>query len=190
VDDESITPLEVTGDREIRQMLGLFDVPAFARRGQELEHSLKRLRERLQARRLEMLDIVRLRLRQWCAVAAGPEDAAVVFEGPIESLWALTGAEPGPWSDRPSSQRRQRIVARDLIASIERFNVRWGRLLRELKLDGVNQAIEHYNRYYVLEKECILGSVRLAARYFVPRERVSPELLLAEFPPLPVPRLR
>jgi hypothetical protein len=190
MEDESAPPIEMPSDPEMRRMLGMFDAPAFARRGQELEHSLVRLRERLNVRRLEMLDITRLRLRQWTAAAAGPADALALFCESVEPLWPLTGADPPVWSDASASRRRQRVVARDLIASVERFNTRWVRLLAESKLDGVNLAIDHYNRYYLLEKECVMGSARLAARHFTPRSPITPETLLFDFPPLPVPRLR
>jgi hypothetical protein len=50
--------------------------------------------------------------------------------------------------------------------------------------------IDQYNRYYVLEKECVLGSSRLAARHFVPKARLTAEALLAAHPVLPVPELR
>ena len=49
--------------------------------------------------------------------------------------------------------------------------------------------IDQYNRYYVLEKECVMGSARLAARHFTPVERVTKPSLLEEHPALPVPEL-
>jgi hypothetical protein len=189
MEDESAPPIEMTTDFELRQMLGLFDAPAFVRRGQELEQALSRLSDRLRVRRNELLDMVRLRLRQWASVASGPDDAQEILSRPIDQLWLLTGAGPPTWSERSAPLRRRRAVARDLITSLERFNTRWEQLLAVLKLDGVNQSIDHYNRYYVLEKECILGSTRLAARHFVPRAQLSVESLLSEFPPLPVPEL-
>ena len=47
--------------------------------------------------------------------------------------------------------------------------------------------VDRYNHYYLLEKECVMGSARLAARHFVPRERVSLDGLLARYPALPAP---
>ncbi len=38
--------------------------------------------------------------------------------------------------------------------------------------------IDQYNRYYVLEKECSLGSARLAARHFTPKPPLTREALL------------
>ena len=96
MDEESAPPIETTNDPELRQMLGLFDAPAFARRGQDLEHALARLHARLRKVRSEMLDMVRLRLRQLASVSAGPDDASSIFSGPIDR-------PPGPspaWRSR------------------------------------------------------------------------------------------
>jgi hypothetical protein len=76
-----------------------------------------------------------------------------------------------------------------LIASVERFNLRWGRFLEALNLGPINQTIDQYNTYYVLEKECVMGSPRLAARHFAPVPLVSTASLREEYPKLPVPRL-
>ncbi len=175
-------------EAEIKELLGLFDVPAFARRGQDLEYGLARLRTRAVRTRLDMLDMVRLRLKQWAAAASGPEDALGVFREPIGPLWPLAGA-PGPkWSARADPLRRLRSVGRDLVASVERFNRRWSKYLDEIDLSALNRQVEHYNRYYLLEKECVLGSARLAARHFEPKPYPSVDELRAELPLLPTPR--
>ena len=49
--------------------------------------------------------------------------------------------------------------------------------------------IDQYNRYYVLEKECVLGSARLALRHFTAKTRLTRAALDADYPPLPVPEL-
>lgn len=177
-------------EAEIKELLGLFDVPAFARRGQEVEYARVRLRARCAGARSGMLDMVRLRLRQWAAAASGPLDATRVFVEPIDPLWPLAGAEAPRWGVRPDSPRRLRAIARDLVASVERFNQRWAKFLDGLDLGPINRQIDDYNRYYVLEKECVLGSARLAARHFVPLPPIAPEELRAEHPTLPVPRPR
>jgi hypothetical protein len=187
---EAMTPLAGT-DSEVafREVLGLFDAPAFARRGHEVEYALKHLRERLGRERNAMLDMVRLRLRQWASVATGPDDGCDVFADPVAPLWTLTSAEPPSWSDQPAPARRRRAVARDLVASVTRFNRRWTQVLDRLVLDSINHQIEQFNRYYVLEKECIVGSARLASRHFQPKPLLTREGLRAEFPALPVPGL-
>jgi len=187
IDDEDSPQISV--DPELNELLGLFDVPAFARRGQDLEHSLDRIHTRCRVQREEMLEMVRLRLRQWSRAVEGPDRWPEVFVAPIESLWELTCSESPRWADRSAAARQQNAVARDLIASIERFNHRWRKFLESLNLGPANQAIDQYNKYYVLEKECVMGSARLASRYFTPVERLSPESLLKIYPTLPVPDL-
>jgi len=186
---EETTSTTSGADTEMQQVLGLFDLPAFARRGQELEHSLARLDQHCRRERGAMLEMVRLRLRQWASASEGPEAWQTIFTAPLDPLWTLCEAEPPVWSGRPSHRRRQRAIARDLIASIERFNRRWTEYLETLKLERINFLIDQYNRYYVLEKECILSSVRLAARNFTPKSPVTSEQLFELYPILPVPLL-
>jgi hypothetical protein len=186
--DDAQTPL-VTGDPEMNQLLGLFDAPAFVRRGQDLEYALGRLHVRCRRERAERLEMVRVRLRQWAAVASEPSGGCLTFPGTFAALFAQSGSQPLDWGGREGSPRRRRAVARDLIAAVSRFNRRWLQLVDELNLEPVNRLIDQYNRYYVLEKECSLGSAKLAARHFVPRARVSREALLMEYPLLPVPEL-
>jgi hypothetical protein len=177
-------------ETEIRQMLGLFDAPSFARRGQDLESSLARLHGRCERMRAGMLEMVHLRLRQWASAATGPDDWSDTFAEPVAPLWDLSGAsEPPRWALRPAPNRRRRALARDLSASVGRFNRRWARFVGGLDLGPVNRRIEGYNRYYLLEKECALGSHRLAARLFRPVDPLSADDLIARHPPLPDPRL-
>ncbi len=181
------TPLIQT-DAEMREMLGMFEVPAFARRGYDLEHSIKRLHEKLHRDRGAMLDMVRLRLRQWSGVTTGPGDLDP-FLSPIEPYFAMAGGDPPQWASYSGTFRTRRKIARDLVASIERFNRRWRKSLIEVNLGAVNELVDRYNRYYLLEKECSLGSSRLAARFYVPQSRISVESLLVEYPLLGVPTL-
>jgi hypothetical protein len=187
--DEEGTPLGGI-DAEIKELLGLFDVPAFARRGQDLEYSLARLRLRSRRVRDGMLDMVRLRLRQWASAADGPGTDMLVFASSIAELWPLAEADPPKWATRSGSLWRLRGIARDLIASAERFNRRWLDHLEGLDLGPINRQVDDYNRYYLLEKECSLGSAKLAARHFVPKIHVTLDELRLELPPLPVPVLR
>lgn len=187
--DQEATPLGGV-DTEIKELLGLFDVPSFARRGQDVEYGLARLRARCARERAGMLDMVRLRLRQWAGATTGPHVAQTVFATPIEPLWALSGAETPRWATYGASPRRLRAIARDLIASVERFNRRWARSLDGIDFEPLNRQIDAYNRYYVLEKECSLGSAALASRHFVPRSRITLDDFRAEFPLLPVPELK
>ena len=82
-------------------------------------------------------------------------------------------------------------MARDLKASVERFNDRWRQFLESLNLGPTNEVIDQYNKYYVLEKECVVGSARLAARNFSPVPLLSPSSLLSDLSDCcPVPNLR
>jgi GNAT superfamily N-acetyltransferase len=184
---DEATPAVSDGDVDLNQLLGLFDVPAFARRGRDLEYALSRLHLRLDRERAGMLDMVRVRLKQWAAVAIGPDDWGDAFAAPVAPLYALAAAEPPVWAAHAAPPRRRRGVARDLVASIARFNRRWRHVIEGLKLDKVNQQIDDYNRYYVLEKECVIGSARLAARHFVPKPLLNHDVLLADHPLLPLP---
>src|SRR3954447_15065088 len=84
-------------ETEIKELLGLFDAPAFVRRGQDLEYALARLKVRCRRERNALLDMVRLRLRQWAGVATCPDDHAGAFVAPVAALWRLCDAEPPAW---------------------------------------------------------------------------------------------
>ena len=187
--DETLSTLSGDVEAEIKEMMGLFDAPAFARRGQELEEMLKRLDQRCERARADRLDMVRVRLRQWTRVVTGPDGWTVLFATPIEPLWPLSSAEPPQWAPAPAPRHRQLSVARDLVAAVSRFNRRWTEFLESINLGVANVVIDHYNRYYVLEKECVMGSGRLAARFFTPVPLLTPETFLRDHPLLPVPEL-
>jgi hypothetical protein len=112
-----------------------------------------------------------------------------VLAGSIEPLWALSGAEPPRWASTAAPIRRQRVIARELIDSVARFNRRWTHFIDHLNLAPTNHIIEEYNRYYLLEKECVMGSPRLAGRHFTPARMVTTEMLRSDYPSLPVPEL-
>lgn len=190
-DETDESPSTVSGDIEIeiKEMMGLFDSPSFARRGLELEEMLRRVDLRCRQARSERLDMVRVRLRQWTRVAIGPGDWSDVFADPIQPLWSLSEAEPPRWASARGSRHRRLTVARDLVAAVERFNRRWVEFLEAINLSPANGVIDHYNSYYVLEKECVMGSGRLAARFFTPIPPLNPDRLLDEHPLLPVPSL-
>ena len=106
VDDVEDSVPAMSVDSEIKELMGLFDVPAFARRGQDLEYSLKWIHARCLLEREESLEMVRLRLRQWSRVATGPEDWSEVFAGPLDSLWQHVQSEPPAWARRVAPARQ------------------------------------------------------------------------------------
>ncbi len=190
MDNSEETTLMMGTDAEMKEILGLYDVPAFARRGQELDYALDRFHARFARERLGMLDMVRLRLKQWAAIAEGPLTASGIFSSAIDPLWSLADAPCPVWSGGPGPTRKLGVAAKELVASVERFNRRWTRFVAQTNADLINAQIDGYNRYYVLEKECSLNSARLAARSFVPKPKLSASALEAIYPPLPVPELR
>jgi hypothetical protein len=190
--DDSQEPVPASiGDveTEVKELLGLFDLPAFARRGQDVELTVRRMHARCRAARFQLLDMVHMRLRQWCGAAAGPDDWPAIFASSIEPLWALSEAAPAQWAGTAAPLFRRRAIGSDLVAAVTRFNRRWLKSLDCMNLDPANQVIDQYNRYYVLEKECVMGSPRLAARHFAPVPPLTRSLLLEQFPTLPVPDL-
>jgi hypothetical protein len=191
VDDTDGSPPIMSADieTEVKELMGLFDLPAFARRGQDLELAIGRLHARCRRVRGEYLDMVQLRLRQWSRAVSGPDAWPGVFTHSIQPLWPLANAEQPMWAEYPAPLRRQRLIAGDLIAAVLRFNRRWEQFLERLNLEPTNSVIDRYNRYYVLEKECVMGSARLAARNFQPVPQLTPATLQNDHPKLPVPRL-
>ena len=184
MDDTEGSPPTLNADieTEVKELMGLFDLPAFARRGQDLEIILRRLHERCRRTRSEMLDMVHLRLRQWSRAVNGPTAWSGAFIDSIEPLWPLSGAEEAAWADSLAPIRRRRLIASDLKNAVLRFNRRWTQFLARLNLEPANAAITQYNRYYVLEKECVMGSPRLAARHFIPVPQLTTEMLANDHP--------
>ncbi len=176
-------------ETDVKELMGLFDLPAFARRGQDMDFAVRRLHDRCRAARAGLLEMVQMRLRQWSAAVDGPAAWSRVFTRSIEPLWVLSQAEPPQWAGTPAPIRRQREIARELIDSVVRFNRRWMDFLDRLNLDPINHLIEQYNRYYVLEKEIFMGSARLASMNFRPAPALTIPMLLDEHPTLPVPQL-
>jgi hypothetical protein len=191
MDDAELSPPTLNADieTEVKEMMGLFDLPAFARRGQDLEITLKRLHERCRNARGQLLDMVQLRLRQWSRAVTGPDAWSCAFTHSIEPLWPLAGAEQPRWAEVPAPRSRRLSIAGDLNAAVLRFNRRWRQFLERLNLEPTNALIDQYNRYYLLEKECVMGSARLAARHFQPVTELTPMTLLNDHPTLPVPEL-
>jgi hypothetical protein len=180
---------DADSENEVKELMGLFDAPSFVRRGQDVESSIRRLHDRCRVCRGRLLEMVRLRLRQWSRAVTGPEAWSGVFTAPIDALWALSEAENPQWAATAAPLRRQRAIATDLVASTLRFNARWTRFLVHLNIDPTNAVIDLYNRYYLLEKECVVGSARLAARHFTPVAPLTKETLFCNHPLLPVPVL-
>ena len=176
-------------EAEIKEMMGLFDAPSF--RGEARNWKTRC------AAWPNVADGHAANDSTWfmsaCDSGPAPRPAPGTGRGSsptsIESLWPLSEAEPPQWAESPTSLRKQFGIARDLIAAVRRFNDRWVQFLDGMKLEAANAVIDQYNRYYVLEKECVMGSARLAARFFTPVPLLTREQLLRDHPLLPVPEL-
>src|SRR3954454_23551820 len=108
MDEPEVQPATITNsDAEIKELLGLFDVPAFARRGQDLEYALDRLYARCLRERSARLDMVRVRLRQWSGAVSSPAGWRGTSTAPIDDLWPLAGAEAPVWAASPAPPRRR-----------------------------------------------------------------------------------
>jgi hypothetical protein len=175
-------------DRDARAVLGLYDLPAFARRAIELEETLGRLRFICERERRLRLEMVELRLRQWQEHSDEGGWIGILSESP-EVLWRMVNETDPAWRASPERWSRRVRVARDLVNSVERFNRSWVSFVSGLRLEPFNDCIDRYNQYYPLEKECLFRSSRLATRNFVPVGRLSAEDLLQRYPKLPVPHV-
>ena len=80
-----------------------------------------------------------------------------------------------------------RAALDDLREAIERFNQRWLAFVSKLDLEKLNALRDGYNRFYLMEKECALGSARIARQGYRKLDPLSPEDLLKMFPPLRLP---
>jgi hypothetical protein len=182
------------GRREFLQMLGRFDGPAFVRRARGVQEALERLLERCRHKRNEWLAMVRLRVGELRALAGDWSVLrSLLASGQEEALERLhTELEPRlrvPVT-QTSARRLLRRALRELNESIERFNHRWHKYLGEVDLGPLNELRDGYNRYYIMEKECALGSAALARQGFRPLPPYTRAELHAELPPLPVIQLR
>lgn len=188
--DDCLTTVRST-EAEIKELMGLFDSPAFARRGRDIDWALARTIEISRRQRFELLEMVHCRLRMWAALTTGLQDWQLSFYEPIDYLWSITDA-PVPVFNKSLKIKIKAVksASQNLVSSLERFNSRWEKWVNRLEADTINRQIDHYNKYYVLEKECVVGSAKLASRLFKPVERISPDWLLAQLPLIKVPLLK
>src|SRR5262249_50683491 len=89
-----------------------------------------------------------------------------------------------------TSARALRRALTELNESIERFNRRWHGHLNAVDLTRINELRDGYNRYYLLEKDGAVRSVRVAHQGFFRLEPLTAEKLTSLMPPLPMPRLK
>lgn len=187
------TPLADIGsaDRELAQIAGLFDAPAYIRRARGVEDALANLLARCLKMRDELIVIPKQRLAALAALAG--QWGALLPLLPAEDVSALQRLheelKPAPAPLAPTSEPyRLRKGIEEVVSSFSRFNAAWLKHLREVDLSGVNEVRDKYNRYYVIEKACALRSDLLARQGFTPLSLLTTEELIGMLPPLPVPR--
>jgi hypothetical protein len=182
-------------DDHRNQLLAQFGPPAYLRRARAVRDALEQLLQACRRKREEYLEMVRVRLGQLKALAGGWEALGPLLRDD-EQLDVLRRLheELAPALRVPvaatASRRAHRRALLELRESLERFNRRWREYLGKVDRRHVNELRDGYNRYYVLEKECLLRSPRLAREGF---ERLGPltaDELAALLPPLPVPALK
>jgi hypothetical protein len=177
----------------MQQLLALFDVPAYVRRGLRVQQAFDDLIADCRRRRGEWLEVTRALLGVLRGLAGG-WDALRPILADDEQLNRLRRLEaeldPRPRLAEPptTSRRALRRALRELRESLQRFNRRWAAFLAEADLSPVNALRDGYNRYYILEKECASRSPRTARHGFRPLPPLTADDLAALLPPLPVPR--
>lgn len=178
-----------------KQFLSRYDVPAYIRRGRNVQAALDQLLEHCCRRRAEWLAIVRLRIGMLHALAGewlklqpflADQEQLDILRYLLAALAVPLRAPIAP----TTSARALRHALRELHESLERFNQRWRTFLTSVDLTAVNELRDGYNRYYVLEKECAVRSARIARQGFTPLGALTTDDLATRFPLLPVPRLR
>jgi hypothetical protein len=167
-----------SGRRQMLEMLGRFDGPAYLRRARGVQQAYEGLLARCRRQRAEWLAMVRLLVGELAARAGGWAPLEALLGKEQADLLAGLHAELSPKLRVPvkptTSARALRRAIGELNEALERFNRRWRGYLDELDLNHVNNLRDGYNRYYLLEKECALGSPVLARMGFRP------------LPPLPI----
>jgi hypothetical protein len=178
----------VSGDDErklLMQVVAQYEAPAYVRRARQVELSHDAIIEHCRRQRTEWLAGVRLHLKA-LDVAASEEDLRTRFGGATMAAIERLHREIG--LDRPAvqSQRFRSLpsLLRFLRASVRRFNRRWSAFLAQCDLSEVNRVRDGYNRYYILEKECAVGSIRLATMTYRRLEPMTHDELHSLFPPL------
>jgi hypothetical protein len=179
----------------VQRVLGYFDGPAFVRRALRVREALEHLLERCRQERDQRLTMPRLRLGVLRALAGdwhrlGPLLANENQIGLLKELEKELAPRLRVPVEPTSAEQKLRRALQDLQESLEYFNGQWITYLAKVDRTGVNEAREGYNRYYLLEKECAMGSPRLARQGF---QRMAPftlDDLISLLPTLFVPELR
>jgi hypothetical protein len=176
----------------LQQLVGQYGGPAFVRRARSTEAAWEQLLDQCRKARHERLAMVRLQLGTLAALAGAWErlrphvenEAALLV---LQSLHNELQPRLRVPVERTESAGKLRRALGELREGIAYFNSRWREYLAQVNLSGVNALRDAYNRFYLLEKECALGSAHIARRGFTRLEHATLDDLLREFPPLTPP---
>lgn len=194
--DEDMLPFGSSSDDTgtLQQLAAIGGAPAFMVRAARTQEALERVLRPGRHQRGEWLQMVRLRLGTVHALAGdwpalrpllADEQQLKLLQQLYADLQPCLKAPPAP----TASQKILRRALLELLESLEYFNQRWRKYLHGVDLTHVNQAREKYNKYYLLEKECVVRSPALARREWRPLEPVAIADLFRWLPLLPVPVL-
>jgi hypothetical protein len=170
------------------------DGPAFLRRARRLNEAIAAVHERCRQQREEWLLMPRLHIGRLHILVGDWENLCPLLreENHIELLRRLH-AELAPklrlLPERTTSAWRWRNALQAVIESNERFNARWQPFVEGLDFTEVNEKVDGYNRYYLLEKECVVSSPRIARLGFEPKQPMTARDVFQAWPLLPVPVL-
>jgi hypothetical protein len=158
-----------------------------------VQEAYDQLLDRCRQQRAEWLTMTRIRLGLLLALAGDPNRLRPLLrdEGQLDVLRRLqTELDPKlrVAVEPTTSARVLSRALRELGESLERFNRRWQDYLQAVDLTAVNELRDGYNRYYLLEKECLVRSPRVAGQGFRRLAPVTVDDLAALFPTLPVPQ--
>ena len=173
-----------------KHLLGQFDAPSYVRRGLEVEVAWLDVLAKLKRERKQWFEPLGRRLGEIKARAGdwrrlvGDNDRAVAALGQLETMLPCRLRFPPSRAWVILMHRREfKRWCRDA----EQFNTYWRATAAAANLNPVNQRREAYNRWYLLEKECAIGSARLAAQGFQPLAPLTTADILAHLPELPSP---
>jgi hypothetical protein len=177
------------GERLKLQLLAQYGAPAYIRRARQTELAYDDLLECCRAQRREF----QRGIRRVLAVLLSPDVLTKVArwqrQDAVRWLHRLRCAlEPPTLAPNFSGAARSiRALWRELLGSVDRFNSRFTAFLEQIDLAELNRLRDGYNRYFLIEKECAIGSERMEGTSFRSLTPVTREELRRLFPPLPVP---
>lgn len=173
-----------------KHLLGQFDAPSYVRRGLEVEVAWLDVLAKLKRERRQWFEPLGRRLGEIKARAGdwrrlvGDNDQAVAALAQLETMLPCHLRFPPTRAWLILLHRREfKRWCRDA----EQFNTYWRATAAAANLIPVNQRREAYNRWYLLEKECAIGSARLAVQGFQPLAPLTTADILAHLPELPIP---